>query len=82
ARAFIRHPRTGERLYRTGDFGVWNADGTVDCIGRMDDQVKVAGHRIELGEVEGALRQVAGIRDVHVPAFTRPDETVALAAYY
>ncbi|OYW32438.1 MAG: hypothetical protein B7Z41_08405, partial [Rhizobiales bacterium 12-66-7] len=81
-RAFITHPRSGARLYRTGDFGAWRADGSVDCLGRLDDQVKVAGHRVELGEVEAALRQVEGLRDVHVTRLERDDGSVALAAYY
>jgi pyochelin synthetase len=56
AERFIRHPRTGERLYRTGDFGRYMRDGSIELIGREDRQVKIRGHRIELAEVEGALR--------------------------
>lgn len=43
------------RRYRTGDLGRWSADGTIQIIGRMDDQVKLNGIRIELGEIEHAL---------------------------
>ncbi|EAT58876.1 non-ribosomal peptide synthetase [Chlorobium ferrooxidans] len=43
------------RLYRTGDLGRWHRDGTVEIIGRIDDQVKLNGIRIELGEIEYAL---------------------------
>lgn len=57
AAAFIRHPRTGERLYRTGDYGRYLPDGNIEFLGRRDTQVKVNGHRIELGEIEGALDQ-------------------------
>ena len=42
----------GERLYRTGDYALYRADGTIECQGRADNQVKVRGYRIELEEVE------------------------------
>ncbi|GLZ35227.1 hypothetical protein Lesp02_74140 [Lentzea sp. NBRC 105346] len=45
----------GDRLYRTGDRGRWNADGQVEFLGRADDQVKINGYRVELAELESAL---------------------------
>jgi amino acid adenylation domain-containing protein/non-ribosomal peptide synthase protein (TIGR01720 family) len=45
----------GERMYRSGDLGRKRADGTFECMGRIDDQVKVRGYRVELGEIEAAL---------------------------
>ncbi|WP_114858512.1 non-ribosomal peptide synthetase [Azospirillum brasilense] len=64
ARGYLNHPEqeaaafigTGAgRLYRTGDLGRWRADGELEVLGRIDDQVKLNGIRIELGEIEQAL---------------------------
>ncbi|MGA5098483.1 amino acid adenylation domain-containing protein [Streptomyces lavendulocolor] len=61
AASFVRHPRTGERLYRTGDFGRYTADGTIEFLGRRDGQVKINGHRVELGEIETTLSRHPGV---------------------
>jgi amino acid adenylation domain-containing protein/non-ribosomal peptide synthase protein (TIGR01720 family) len=56
AARFITHPATGERLYDTGDLARHRPDGTLEFLGREDQQVKLRGFRIELGEIEHVLR--------------------------
>ncbi|MCP4920538.1 MAG: amino acid adenylation domain-containing protein, partial [Proteobacteria bacterium] len=65
---FIIHPRTGTRLYRTGDWGRWLPDGTLEFLGRRDQQVKVNGYRVELGEVESVLSSHPWVRQSVVVA--------------
>lgn len=66
AERFLRHPRTGERLYRTGDLGRFHPDGRLEFLGREDTQVKIRGHRVELGEIESALRRHPAVADAAV----------------
>jgi len=62
AERFLADPHVaGERIYRSGDVARWRADGAVEYLGRSDHQVKLRGLRIELGEIDAALRLQPGV---------------------
>jgi amino acid adenylation domain-containing protein len=68
-RAFVTNPlsgASGDRIYRTGDIGFWDADGQLRLVGRRDEQVKWMGYRIELGEIAAALQAIPGVADAVV----------------
>ena len=70
AEKYVPNPfsSSGERLYRSGDLTRYQADGTLQYIGRIDHQVKVRGFRIELGEIEAQLLQQDAVRELAVLA--------------
>lgn len=63
---FIPNPFASGRLYCTGDLVRYRSDGTLEFIGRADNQVQIHGFRVELGEIEAAIRSFEEIREVHV----------------
>ncbi|MEU7412792.1 amino acid adenylation domain-containing protein [Streptomyces sp. NPDC042638] len=80
AERFLTHPRTGERLYWTGDLGRYWPDGTIEFLGREDRQLKIQGFRVEPGEVEAALRGHPGVVECAVCAVPAPGGQQALVA--
>ncbi|SMH47742.1 non-ribosomal peptide synthetase [Azospirillum agricola] len=85
AAAFVQNPLSPDKpdvIYRTGDLGRLLPDGTVECLGRQDNQVKISGIRIELAEVEAALRQVPGVAQAACAVHAGADQRPLLAGYY
>ncbi len=69
AQRFVPDPfvmDSGQRLYRSGDLGRWRDDGTIEYLGRNDQQVKLRGFRIELDEIEAQLARHPGVREAAV----------------
>jgi amino acid adenylation domain-containing protein len=80
---FMADPhREGQRLCRGGDYGRWQPDGKLEFLGRRDNQVKISGFRIEIGEIENALVRVPGVRDGAVVVAERTDRGKYLVAFY
>jgi hypothetical protein len=80
---FMADPhRPGRRVCRSGDYGRWLADGKLEFLGRRDNQVKISGFRIEIGEVENALSRVPGVRDGAVVVAQPSDRSRRLVAFY
>jgi amino acid adenylation domain-containing protein len=67
AQKFVPNPfEKGKRLYKTGDLARYLTNGNIQFLGRLDNQVKVRGYRVELGEIEATLRQHAAIKEAVV----------------
>ncbi|GIG59894.1 hypothetical protein Lfu02_42660 [Longispora fulva] len=74
--------RPGQRIYRTGDFGRWLPTGSVEFHGRRDEQVKVNGIRIELGEVEARILEHPRVLAAAVVITPMPGTGKSLVAFY
>jgi amino acid adenylation domain-containing protein len=81
---FYTDPGSGQRLYRSGDQGRMLLDGTIEHLGRLDNQIKLRGFRIELDEIRSAILRQPGIVDAHVAVRSAPDgdETTAHIVAY
>jgi surfactin family lipopeptide synthetase A len=82
AEKFVANPfRPGERMYLTGDLGRWIGDGTIEFLGRRDEQLKVRGYRIEPGEIETALQEHPAVSSCVVVAKANREGEKELVAY-
>ncbi|MBV8416480.1 MAG: amino acid adenylation domain-containing protein, partial [Verrucomicrobia bacterium] len=74
-------PNRGDILYRTGDLGRWLPDGNLVYLGRLDEQVKLRGFRIEPGEIESVITRHAAVHEAAVVAQTNDAGEKSLSAY-
>ncbi|MCR8937086.1 non-ribosomal peptide synthase/polyketide synthase [Brevibacillus laterosporus] len=80
---FVANPfAPGERMYKTGDLAKWRTDGTIEYVGRVDEQVKVRGFRIEIGEIESTILHYHGVKEVVVTAQEDQHAQQYLCAYF
>ncbi|MCI4166597.1 non-ribosomal peptide synthetase [Bacillus spizizenii] len=83
AEKFVHNPfAPGTIMYKTGDLAKRLRDGNLIYLGRIDEQVKIRGHRIELGEVEAAMHKVEAVQKAVVIAREEEDGLLQLCAYY
>jgi amino acid adenylation domain-containing protein len=81
AARFVANPFGAGRLYKTGDRVRWRCDGLLEFVGRIDEQVKLRGFRVEPGEIESALMTHPGVRAACVVARQNTSHDLELAAY-
>jgi acyl-coenzyme A synthetase/AMP-(fatty) acid ligase len=84
AKAFVQNPLQAEHselVYRTGDLGRWQSDGTIELLGRKDNQVKIRGMRVELEEIEAALLRHEEVLECVVAAHDYDQTDRRLCAY-
>jgi surfactin family lipopeptide synthetase B len=78
---FINNPFAPGKIFKSGDIGRWTEDGKLQCLGRIDHQIKLRGLRVELGEIEKLLEAIPEVDEAVVNKVT-VDDKEALCAYY
>lgn len=79
---FIENPEVpGERIYRTGDLARWLPDGNIQFLGRIDNQIKIRGIRVELGEIETRMLQYQGAKEAYIMLYKNGSHQF-LTVYY
>ncbi len=79
---FVNHPyKSGERLFRTGDMAKWLPDWNIEFHGRSDNQLKIRGFRVELGEIESVLSQMEGVVESVIKAVKIEEGDYKLVAF-
>ncbi|MEM9819924.1 MAG: amino acid adenylation domain-containing protein [Bacteroidota bacterium] len=84
AQVFIDNPfpqTLGKTMYKTGDLGRWMPDGNLEFLGRIDRQVKIRGHRVELGEIESFLRKNEKVSSIHLAVHKESLNKLELVAF-
>lgn len=82
---FIQNPLVGDRvdlMHRTGDYGRLTEDGNLEVLGRKDEQVKVNGIRVELGEIRQKVSKIKGVEEVEVLAYRNSNSENELVCYF
>ncbi len=82
AEAFIANPFGEGQIYKSGDIAKLLPDGTVEYVGRRDSQIKIRGHRIEIGEIEDSFAKIPNVQNAAVVAKKDADGQNMLAGYF
>lgn len=81
-KSFIDNPqKPGERLYKTGDYARWLPDGNIEFHGRIDNQLKLRGFRVELGEIEAVISELDGVIETVIKPIRANSEELRLIAF-
>ncbi len=81
-KCFINHPFIpGERLYRTGDYAKWLPDGNIEFHGRIDNQLKIRGFRVELEEIATVLSEIEGVVEAVIKPVKLQEGDIRLASF-